>query len=336
MPRLRACWVVLALVCVGCASATPSANLLDAGQARIDGGPRPDGGPADGGGLPDGGGPEDGGLVPDGGASPDGGPFLDGGFPDGGLVLDGGPAHDGGAPVDGGPSCPAVHVTPATTSAGIDCDATIDPAAVRAQVCAGIRVAAGLYNEDLTSHTRAWEREGDGSGHDILACRTSLELARNLVSSQHLGVTLTGCETATADYFSFEARAEGAVHPTLLFRVNQCDRWPYIVTSPNSTEGPLGQIGPPGVSLTQELIAHAAQYLWFVEKDLRTSFFLLGARPITGGSGPGSALCEAELAGSTIIVRKVSFTTVAGIRTITRSVEERASFAADCAPWDGG
>jgi hypothetical protein len=151
-----------------------------------------------------------------------------------------------------------------------------------------------------------------------------------------MGITLTGCETTTDDYFSFEAQAQGAAQPALLFRVSECDRWPYIVTSPNNTEGSLGQIGPPGVSLTEALIAHAAQYLWFVEKDFRLGYFLLGARPITGGAGPGSALCEAELAGSTIAVRKVRFNTAAGTRTITRSVEAKTSFAANCPTSDGG
>jgi hypothetical protein len=304
----------IALCAMGCASATGT-GTPDGGTVRRDGG-----------------------SAADGGAAPDGGASADGGRADGGAPTDGGAAADGGISVDGGAAdggadggaCPSVSVTAASTSAGIDCDGTIDPAVVRAQVCppAGQRIATGLYDETRPEMVREWEVEGDGSGNVILACRDSIDEARTLIQSQHLG--LTGCEAETGDYYSFEGSVTGP--PTFFLRVNKCNPWPYIRSEPNSTtpQAPgIGQVGPVGVTLTAELAAHVAQYLWYVDRDFRTDFYLLGGRPVTGPP-IGHALCEAEVApGSppTVTVRRVTFTIDAVSRDIERAVQDKTTFA---------
>jgi hypothetical protein len=311
-----AAWAALAL---GCASTpgrpTADASVADAGVqdggARVDGGAAVDGGP-----------PRDGGLAVDGGGT-DGGP-ADGGEADGGV--------DGGG--DGG-ACPVVTVTPATASAGVDCDAPLDEAAIRAQVCAGTRIAPGMYNESPADHANHWVVEGDGSGNFILACQDDMSVARQVVLDyQGLSATLTGCESETSDYFSFEARTAFASRPDVTFRVNKCIPWPYILESPVSFPCPqspcdVGQIGPTGVTPDAARAAHAAQYLWFVERDVRPDVYLVGGRPVAGPP-VGEALCEAERLDTTIAVRKVTFTFEAGSGTVRRTVEPRGTFPANC------
>jgi hypothetical protein len=244
-----------------------------------------------------------------------------GGAADGGVAPDGGTSADGGA-ADGG-ACVPVTITAATSSAGIDCDATLNEAAIRAQVCAGTRVATGLYDEATGGRSIEWETEGDGSGNTILACRDTVTDARDLITSVRL-VDLTGCEAETDDYFSFEATPPGSSDRQLL-RVNKCSRWPYVREAPNSVSSmQLGQVGPPGVTIDAALAAHVAQYLWFTERDFRTEFFLLGGRPVTGPP-IGQALCEAERSGASIVVRKVTFTVDTTGRNIVRTESVRAT-----------
>lgn len=303
----------------GCASTPPGIAAPDGGGGtRADGGLR-----ADGGSVP---------TVDGGAGTADGGaPTLDGGgLSDGGGSGDGGGPGDGGNSAgvgDGGAGCQDVTITPSTRSAGLDCDGTLDPAAIRDQVCAGTRIAAGLYSEATGTRNVEWQVDGDGSGHLILSGRDTLAEAQSLVEAANV-VTLTGCTAETDDYFSVEGLQPGLTEPTY-YRVNKYAPWPYVLDGPNSVEGRLGQVGPPGVTLSLDSVAHVAQYLWFVERDYRPSVFLLGGRPVAGPP-LGHVLCEAEKVANTISVRKVVLTVDGTSRAIWRTVEARSTFAANC------
>jgi len=315
----------LLVVCAGCASApgggiggSPDAGVSGGGGVRADGGSRGDGGAplADGGSSEDGGNSLDGGVVADGGA-----PIADGG------VADGGESDGGGS--DGGALCQAVTVTPSALSGGFDCESVIPEAAVRTQVCSGRRVTDLLYNEDTGDRFVEWTTEGDGSGHVVLGCRESLTEARELLESGSI-LEFTGCTAETSDYYSLEATLPGETQKTY-YRVNKCGPWPYLLDSPNSVAGGMGvgQVGPFGITVDADIVAHAAQYVWFVDRDFRPDVYLLGARSFAT-SPLSHALCEAERSGNVISVRKVTFTVDRLTRNITRAVEAKTTFPANC------
>jgi hypothetical protein len=317
--RVLICFVVF--LWAGCAT-TPGGlpSTVDGGKA-LDGGATLDGGSAslDGGALDGGSATLDGGGSADGGGATNDGGTLDGGSSDGGGAGDGG-AQDGGA-------CVPVTISPASLTGGVDCSGTLDDAAIRAQVCGGTRIATGLYNESTGTRSVEWETDGDGSGHTILACRDTVTEARDLLTATRLS-EFTGCEAETDDYFSFEATDPGSADRYFL-RVNKCSRWPYVLEAPNSMAGQIGQAGPPGVTVDTALAAHVAQYLWFVERDFRAAFFLVGARPIAGPP-VGSVLCEAERSGGSILVREVTYTVDTTGRNIIRAEQAKATIPANC------